>query len=205
MQQWHVLDFMDAHIYPEWVHLIPKPSAPVSDPDPDSSSDTGSAPDSDTAPAINLWLPSEPPNIRKGFYLCNLMMQLMENVYTDLNLQSEYNHPDNRGWMNLFRHWSWSGMFRVSWTISACTFGARFQKFCETHLDLDIGDLMVEKHDHIGPAIEEELNPFEQKIVENFKREKDYRFKTIYLFKLKVADPIDPRNHKTFHFGFAHE
>ena len=197
------LDFMDAHMYPEWEHLIPKPSAPVSDPDPDSSSDTGSTPDSDTAPAINLWLPTEPHRIRKGFYLCNLMMQLMENVYTDLNLESEYNHPDNRGWMNLFRHWSWSGMFRVTWTISACTFGARFQKFCEKQLDLDIGDLIVEKHGNIGPAIEEELNPFEQKIVENFKREKDYRFKTIFLFKLKVTDPIDQRNHKTFHFGFA--
>ena len=197
------LDFMDAHIYPEWIHLIPKPRASVPDPGSNFEADTGSAPDSDTAADINLWLPSEPEKIRKGFYLCNLLMQLMENVYTDLNLQSEYNHPDNRGWMNLFRHWSWSGMFRVSWTISACTFGARFQKFCETYLDLDIGDLIIEKHADIGPVIKEELNPFEKKIVENFKREKDYRFKTLYLFKLKVADPIELRNHKTFHFGFA--
>jgi hypothetical protein len=197
------LDFMDAHVYPEWEHLIPKPGAPVSGPKPDSESETGSDKDPDTTPGLNLWLPTEPHKIRKGFYLCNLMMQLMENVYTDLNLESEYNHPDNRGWMNLFRHWSWSGMFRVAWTISACTFGARFQKFCETYLDLDLGDLIVEKHGNIETAIEEELNPFEQKIVENFKRAKGYRFKTIFLLKLKVTDPIDQRNYKTFHFGFV--
>jgi hypothetical protein len=131
------------------------------------------------------------------------MMQLMENVYTDLNLESDYNHPDNRGWMNLFRHWSWSGMFRVAWTVSACTFGARFQKFCEKHLDLDIGELIVEKHDDIESAIKEKLNPYEQKVVKNFERKKDYRFRTIFLLKLKVIDPIDPGNHKTFHFGFA--
>jgi hypothetical protein len=131
------------------------------------------------------------------------MMQLMENVYTDLNLKSDYNHPDNRGWMNLFRHWSWSGMFRVAWTISACTYGARFQKFCETHLDLDLGNLIIEDYDDVGYAIDNELNPFEQKIVENFRHANTYRFKRIFLLKLKVTDPTDSDNYKTFHFGFA--
>ena len=193
------LAFMDAHMYPEWLDLIPK----TVDAEPDSVPVKDADPESDKTADYNLWLPADPLKIRKGFYLCNLMMQLMENVYTDLNLKSDYNHPDNRGWMNLFRHWSWSGMFRVAWTISACTYGARFQKFCETHLDLDLGDLIVEKFEDIDHAIDHELNPFEQKVVENFKHASGYRFKTIFVLKLKVIDPIDKSNHKTFHFGFA--
>ena len=193
------LKFMDAHMYPEWEHLIPKSD----DSEPDSDSDKDSDPPLDTAPDFNLWLPTNPREIRKGFYMCNLMMQLMENVYTSLNLKNDYNHPDNRGWMNLFRHWSWSGMFRVAWTISACTYGARFQKFCETYLDLNLGELIVEDYDDIGYAISNELNPFEQKVVENFRHGTSYRFETIFLLKLKVTDPIDKDNYKTFHFGFA--
>lgn len=187
--------FMDYHIYPEWERLVQKKE--------NTSSKAKSDPEADHAPAINFWLPSDSRQIRKGFYLCNLMMQLMENVYTDLNLETEHNHPDNRGWMNLFRHWSWSGMFRVAWTISACTFGARFQKFCEKHLDLELGDLEVKKHETIGSAVAKELNPYEREIIKNFKNDNGYCFNSVYVFELKVSDPTDKRRHKTFHFGFA--
>jgi hypothetical protein len=47
--------------------------------------------------------------------------------------------------MNLFRHWSWTGMFRVTWAISACTFGARFQVFCEKRLNLELGKIRVKE------------------------------------------------------------
>jgi hypothetical protein len=178
------LSFMDAQMYPEWESLIHQQSAPA-------------------PPSSMLWLPSTTNEIRKGFYLCNLMIQLMENVYTDMNLEYEHNHPDNRGWMNLFRHWTWSGMFRVTWTISASTYGARFQKFCEKYLDLELGELIVEKRRDRDKTIKTELNPYEQKVVKNFKRGNKYLFQTLFLFKLKVSDPLDQTHHKTFHFGFA--
>lgn len=71
----------------------------------------------------------------------------MEDAYLDLNLEEEYNHPDNRGWMNLFRHWTWSGMFCATWAVSAGIYGARFQRFCERHLDLHFGKFRI-----AGPA-----------------------------------------------------
>lgn len=67
----------------------------------------------------------------------------MENVYTDLRLDEEFDHPDNRGWMNLFRHWAWSGMFRVTWAVCIANYGTRFQQFCQRHLSLDIGELKL--------------------------------------------------------------
>ena len=178
------LIFMDRQIYPEWESLMrhAKHSPP---------------------PPNHLWLPSEEKEIRKGFYLCNLMMQLMENVYTDLNLERDYAHPDNRGWMNLFQHWSYSGMFRVSWTISACTFGARFQKFCKRRFKLDLGSINVEEIS-IKEPFETILNPYEQNIVKNFyKIKNELQFLNIYSFKLKVRDPVNDKNDKIFHFGFA--
>ena len=177
------LRFIDSQIYPEWKILMKDVKLPP--------------------PSNNLWLPSDEIEVRKGFYLCNLMMQLMENVYIDLNLERDYAHPDNRGWMNLFQHWSYSGMFRVSWTISACTFGARFQKFCKGRFKLDLGNIDIEKIP-VKKAREEILNPYEQKIIENFFKIRDeHQFPYIYLFKLKVTDPVNDCNHKIFHFGFA--
>jgi hypothetical protein len=87
------LGFLDAQLCPEWKQL----NADVTSP-----------------PAVNLWLPTNPDQLRSGFYFCNSLIQLMESVYLDLKLDQEHDHPDNRGWMNLFKHCSWSGMFRAT-------------------------------------------------------------------------------------------
>jgi hypothetical protein len=116
------LVFLDAQLYPEWWCL--KQSAPCEHELPQPT-----------------MLPTSNEEIRAGFYLCNSLIQLMENVYLDLHLEEEYDHPDNRGWMNLFRHWSRAGMFRMTWAISASTYGARFQRFCHRHLSLHVGTL----------------------------------------------------------------
>lgn len=73
---------------------------------------------------------------RNCFYFCQELMQLMESVYHDLDLERTWQHPDNRGWINVFRHWSWAPMFRIAWAASVPTYGARFVAFCEMRLDL---------------------------------------------------------------------
>ena len=78
---------------------------------------------------------------RKAFYLCNAMIQLMEDVYHDLRLEQEYRHPDNHGWINLFRRWSRAETFRKTWAVSAPTYGLRFQDFCQRQLGLELGRL----------------------------------------------------------------
>ena len=114
------LKFLDAQFYPEWEKLTPH---------------------SEPAGTPRLWLPESPDAVRAGFYLCNSMIQLMENVYLDLRLEQEYDHPDTRGWMNLFKHWAWSAMFRATWAVCVCTYGARFQVFCKRHLGLTTGEV----------------------------------------------------------------
>jgi len=114
------LRFLDAQLYPEWWYLA------------NPGQEHQAAP-------IPPMLPKEPEQLRAGFYFCSSLLQFMENVYLDLNLEAQYEHPDNRGWMNLFRHWSWSGMFQVTWAITASTYGTRFQRFCRRRLTLSLG------------------------------------------------------------------
>ena len=118
------LEFLEAQVSPEWERLM--------------AGATGSP--REIAPEV-LGLPPSVSERRAGFHFCNALLQLMEDVYLDLNLETEYAHPDNAGWMNLFRHWSWSAMFRVTWMISASCYGARFRSFCGDRLDVDPGSI----------------------------------------------------------------
>lgn len=147
MRQDGNLHFLDAQIYPEWVRLS-------------SSSTPG------PLPAMRTVFPCTQDELRAGFYLCNTLIQLMENVYVDLQLEEEHAHPDNRGWMNLFHHWSWAGMFRVTWAVCVATYGARFQQFCRRHLGLESGLLTLADPVNVGdPQWEDSLNFVEQEQV----------------------------------------
>jgi hypothetical protein len=115
------LQFLDRQVYPQWPSLVPEAGERTTD---------------------SMWLPSSNEDRRAGFYFCLEVIQLMEDAYIDLNLETQFEHPDNRGWANFFRHWSWSGMFCATWAISASIYGTRFQNFCERQLDLYPGKVL---------------------------------------------------------------
>src|SRR5258708_1085165 len=140
------LRFLDAQLCPEWKRL----NADVTSP-----------------PAVNLWLPKNPHEFRNGFYFCNSLIQLMESVYLDLKLDQDHDHPDNRGWMNMFKHCSWSGMFRATWAISAGSYGARFQTFCRRLLGLETGEVEAVALSHEN---EEQLNFYEMQLLREFRK-----------------------------------
>ena len=140
------LRFLDAQIYPEWERLTEHLARGAKK-------------------QPQLWLPESDDELRSGFYLCNSVIQLMENVYLDLNLEQDHDHPDYRGWMNLFRHWSWSGMFRITWAVSACNFGARFQSFCQRRLGMELGKVQAVQRLSIKEAGKPFLNWLEQQLL----------------------------------------
>ena len=189
------LRFLDAQIYPEWGTLM---------------NDTPSS-----AAAIS-GLPPTDGERRAGFYACNRMIQLMESVYLGLNLEEEWDHLDNRGWMNLFRHWTWADMFRVTYAISAGTYGARFQSFCRRHLRLEPVDriglgrrVSVDELPSKPPARDAVLqihgfNFFEIRILESLlasgRLVKDDQ---IVPLLFQIQDSANDANHVDFTFGFA--
>jgi hypothetical protein len=116
------LSVLDAQIYPSWIDLV-KPSETPGHEEPATPFERRTR------------LPTK-ENFRSCFYFCQELTQLMEAVYHDLKLEQAWDHPDNRGWMNMFRHWSWAPIFRVAWSVGAPTFGRSFVTFCELRLDL---------------------------------------------------------------------
>jgi len=164
------LRFLDAQLCPEWKSL----NADVSSP-----------------PAVNLWLPTDPDELRSGFYFCNSLIQLIESVYLDLKLDQEHDHPDNRGWMNLFKHCAWSGMFRATFAISASSYGARFQTFCRRLLGLETGEVEVIP---ASPENEDQLNFHEVQLLREFLKTNDGKNgpDQVQLLQVVVRDVSNP-------------
>ncbi len=55
---------------------------------------------------------------RDEFYVINSLIQLMEDVYADIHLEDNYDHPHVEGWMAVFRRWVAQDAFRRTWAIS---------------------------------------------------------------------------------------
>jgi hypothetical protein len=119
-------------MFPEWIALMTtgRPAdAATEDPSP--------------RPGINYWLPPSAEQRRAGFYACSQMLQLMEDVYLEFTLDAHWDHIDNRGWVNLFQHWAWSGMLGATYAVTASCYDPRFQRFCLRRLGLKPGEPYV--------------------------------------------------------------
>lgn len=71
------------------------------------------------------------PEIRQAKLLITDFIQLMEDVYLDLNLDddSQFGHPNNAGWITLFRRWKTGPTFNEVWNAVGNTYGSAFQRF----------------------------------------------------------------------------
>jgi hypothetical protein len=186
------LVFLSRQFYPEWRNLL---GERVIDP---------------AVQAADLvFVPRDEDELRQGFYFCNSLLQLMESVYVGLNLDAEWGHPDNSGWLNVFNHWAWSGMFRATWAVSAATYGGRFRAFCEQRLNLDLGAVHVERVLSGKPGERElgasGLNRHEQRQVAELVRDRRDAV-DVFRLELHVRHPIADAAAQplvTFGFGYA--
>lgn len=178
------LRFLDHQLFPEWVHLR--------------------ADDSDSTATM---LPSNHRELREGFYFCLQLIQLMDRIYRERNLEQEYTQPDNRGWMNLFRHWSGSGMFRVTWAINACNFSARLQQFCGRQLNLDVGRVQIGRRVALEKDMSIDLTPTERKQLLKLSRKYDAeKTRELHVAPLEIWVNDNGDDHsRSVHFtiGFA--
>jgi hypothetical protein len=196
------LRFLLQQIYPEWRVLVRQL--------PDRREEPRAIPE--------LWLPSTHEELAAGFLFCHSLLQVMESVYLDLSLEIEHTHPDYRGWMNLFKHWVWSGMVQATWAITAGTFGARFQNFCRRRLGFEPGRMEVEEH-RLTPSgadalltelrSDHRLNFLEESMIRDLveKNTGDQAPDRLFVLRMvarepMVADAADARSLR-FSFGFA--
>jgi len=68
---------------------------------------------------------------RKAFFFCLDLIQLMENVWSDLRLfnRADRENPKNGGWMREFRHWASQPLFQGTWHHAQHTYNDLFRQF----------------------------------------------------------------------------
>jgi len=76
---------------------------------------------------------------RHAFHVCQLQLRVMEEAHQVLGLESApaRAHAANRGYMNLFRRWSYAPTFRRAWAMTIGNYDAAFQLFGQYALDLE--------------------------------------------------------------------
>jgi hypothetical protein len=72
----------------------------------------------------------------KIFLFLSSVIQLMENIYIDLDLESNADHPHNAGWIHIFQAWAQSEIFRQAWNRYGWSYGRNFQRFCARRFGL---------------------------------------------------------------------
>jgi glycerophosphoryl diester phosphodiesterase len=95
---------------------------------------------------------------REEFYVCNALIQLIENVYADLELELLWRHPHVQGWMTVFRRWAQQPAFRRTWRISEWTYAERFRNFYNDRLrgrPLALPRSFVASHRGLGNGVKE--------------------------------------------------
>lgn len=86
------------------------------------------------------WPANPSPEFRSSFYACCQMIQLMENVYLDLDLEKTWDQADNKGWRTMFEVWANSPMVQQTWQRMSNNYGTRFRYFCNRYLYLPLDD-----------------------------------------------------------------
>jgi hypothetical protein len=83
--------------------------------------------------------PGDPERERKEFLYCLDLIQLMENVWSDLGLeqQAERESPKNGGWMRVFRVWASQPAFLKAWERASYTYNPLFRAFFQSLKDPD--------------------------------------------------------------------
>lgn len=97
---------------------------------PREMAETDTVPDEDAQPGFSDPAKRQQAE-RAAFLYCLSLIQLMENVWSDLHLREELNResPANAGWAGVFRYWARQPIFRQTWDEAQYTFNPLFGGF----------------------------------------------------------------------------
>jgi hypothetical protein len=104
--------------------------------------------DAEMFPKFPSNIPRDPSalEVRKAKLLVMEFIQLMEDVYIDLNLEddSQLLHPQNAGWIELFMHWTKGATITEVWNAAGETYGSAFRRFYERLSDGKHREMLIE-------------------------------------------------------------
>jgi len=98
-------------------------------------------------------IPEGKPSIKDKqmeFHAIAYMIQIIEDVYTVMELNKNYDDKDLAGWLNTFRMWGSSKTFKKIWSSLKTNYGTNFIKFVESII---LNKVYTMKNIHIIKAI----------------------------------------------------
>ncbi|MBV9037520.1 MAG: hypothetical protein JO182_23725, partial [Acidobacteriaceae bacterium] len=74
---------------------------------------------------------SDSSALRRTRYHCDALIQLMQQVFHDLNLEDAraWDDPHVSGWITIFKYWVQQNHIRETWSITQGTYSPRFREF----------------------------------------------------------------------------
>jgi hypothetical protein len=69
---------------------------------------------------------------RQRLFVGALMLDLMQRVYIDLDLDNDFDHPHNSGWITIFKRWKQHPAVVEAWQASAEDYGRPFRWFYDS-------------------------------------------------------------------------
>ena len=72
----------------------------------------------------------------KVFLFLSSVIQLMENIYLDLELEANADHPHCAGWIQIFQAWAEAPLFLRAWQRYSWSYGRNFRRFCSRRFGL---------------------------------------------------------------------
>lgn len=98
--------------------------------------------------------------VRTAHYMM-LVAQVMEDAWVTADLENNWAHPLNEGWMNYFQRWASTPSFRRWWPILRPIYNIRFRDFVRDRFNLRIKDV-VARVEPSGPGALLKLVPLDQ-------------------------------------------
>src|SRR6266496_2197333 len=83
---------------------------------------------------------ASPEEIGATLHFLTQMIQLMEDTWFAISLDTHWTDPNNIGWMNLFQRWAYTPSFRLWWPILKPMYGRKFRRFMEERFSLSDED-----------------------------------------------------------------
>lgn len=99
------------------------------------------------APSAESTLEDE---VRTVHYMM-LVAQVMEDAWVAADLENNWSHPLNEGWMNYFQRWASTPSFRRWWPILRPIYNIRFRDFVRDRFGIRIKD-QVARQEPAGPG-----------------------------------------------------
>ena len=83
---------------------------------------------------------ASPEEIGATLHFLTQMIQLMEDTWFAISLDTHWTDPNNIGWINLFQRWAYTPSFRLWWPILKPMYGRKFRRFMEERFSLSDED-----------------------------------------------------------------